>query len=350
MTGVSDESEFEDLLMTTSYTMIASELPVEREMDTEPDRWIREAGYQLDHMCTLLTSVIDEFPGPVEEVMKLQKLQTSMSLMKTGADTIHSFADEYNVAGVRANGYWSCLRIGAKLTAIFSRKHSANLECNRIEAVLKDEEIRHIMEYFSVSVGVLLQLRADSISGMDDADFSSNKLIASSTEMFVELFSFLLAQEDHLVATMYGSYCGFWLDNMARYTMVLFVTMIAMAVRPGSALRCLYDPQHRGLVLASLVKTADVAYVKRMGALPELPIYRSLLPALLYGFKPRKRFEFFFPRQSKWVISLRSYKLEKHYDNSMRFSTYRKTRVRLFLHEDSNEKPNKEGKCIFHCQ
>lgn len=319
-------------------------------MDSDPDKWVRVAGHQLDHMCTLLTSIIDAFTGSAEDKAKLQKLKSSMMLMQTGAETIHSFADEYNVCGVRANGYWSCLRIGSKLASIFSRKHMTNLQNNQIDALLEDEEIRDIMEYFAISVDVLLKLRADSNSAISDTDFDGKKLLASSTEMFIELFSFLLSQEDHLVATMYGSYCGFWLDNMARYTMVLFVTTIAIAVRPRSALRCLYDSRHRGLVLASLVKTADVAYVKRMGALPELPIYRSLLPALLYGSKPRTRGEFFFPRQSKWIISTKSYKLEKHYNNSIRFSTYRKTRVRLFVHEDVNEKANSHGKCILHCQ
>lgn len=320
------------------------------EMDHDPDLWVRDAQQQLAHMGTLLTCVIEAQTGRTEDVNKLEKLKNSLFVIKTGAEKIYAFADEYNVSDVRANGYWSCLRIGTKLTNIFFQKHVANLQCNRIDAVLKDEEICHIMEYFSVSVDVLLQLRADSISEVRETSCPSNKLVASSTEMFIDMFSFLLAQEDHLVATMYGSYCGFWLDSMARYAMVLFVTTIAMAVKPRSALRCLYDARHRGLVVASLVKTADVAYVKRMGSLPELLIYRSLLPALLYGFKPRTRHQFFFPRQSKWIISLRSFKLEKHYSGSMRFSTYRNTRVRMFLHEHPNAKPNNEAKCIFHCQ
>lgn len=320
-------------------------------MDPVPDQGVRDAGQKLEHMCSLLTIIVNEFDGSVEDSVKLRIFRDSLSVMKTGAETIHAFADEYNVAGVRANGYWSCLRIGYKLTEILFKKHSVNLEKKQVAAVLKDDEIRHIIQYFACSVDVLLKLRQDSVSSANpDEGSPESNLIASSTEMFVELFSFLLSQEDHLIATMYGSYCGFWLDNAARYAMVLFVTTIAVAKSPQSAFRCLFDARHRGLVLADLVKSADVAYVKRMGMLPEFRIYRTLVPALLYGSKPRKRDEFFLPRQSKWIISPQTYKLEKQYDNDMRFSTQNKTRVRLFLHEDANESENSDGKCIVHCQ
>jgi hypothetical protein len=302
-------------------------------------------------MCSLLTSIIEEYDGSPDNKAELQTFRNSIEVMQNGAETIRSFADQYNVSGVRANGYWSCLKIGYKLTDILYNKHGENLEKKQIAAIIKDEETRHIVQYFACSVEVLLKLRQDSVSSIDqNADSPDYNLIASSTEMFVDLFSFLLSQEDHLIATMYGSYCGFWLDNTARYAMILFVTTIAIAKRPGSAVRCIFDARHRGLVLADLVKSADVAYVKRMGALPELPIYRTLVPALLYGSKPKKRDELMFPRQTKWIISSETHKLEKHYNDSMRFSTKIKTRVRLFLHEDAAEKQIADGNVIVHCQ
>lgn len=82
-------------------------------------------------------------------------------------------------------------------------------------------------------------------------------------------------------------------------------------------MRCLYDPEYRGLVLAKLIKSADVDYVKMMGSIMEWRIYKRVLPSLLYWNQPVRIEELHVCRQRRWILSAHNVKVI-HFDRPQR--------------------------------
>lgn len=213
-------------------------------------------------------------------------------LILQAAPEVITWAKQYDYGNHRANGYWSLIKMAIKLGRLVLDKY------RNVENPQVDHNLELLLDYAMIALKVLRVMREDS----EKNDFS---LIASSQRQFVDLFSLLLSIDDEMVAAVYGRYCGFWLCDQARLTSTLVVTLLALGARGmcGDAVRCVIDPEYRGLVLAQLVKGADVQYVKAMGSLMEWRLYKNALPSLLYWNQPVRVKELHLPRQRKWVVS-----------------------------------------------
>lgn len=341
--------------------------------------------HELDMLCYKIYDAVetrqDTYDGPIPKDVLLDLVDTLKGL-QSGARLVAGFAHQYDYQGIRANGYWSCLKIGLELGKIFDRKYGKDLDP---EEILKDQELLTLAKYFTIALGVLITLREDSVAqsttdhhpqiiertdgrrvSVDvNADAAYNilkdmPLIGSSKDLFVEMFSLLLSINDKMVGTMYGSYCGFWLGKMARYTTLTFVTTLAIFARPLSSFRLIVDPSYRGLILAKLIKSADVKFVKKMGSMADSLIYKSFIPFCLYGWSPNIQTTFYSPRQLKYIINTKTYQIDTKYHTKIKFTeelpigidnyslkNYRtKIRIRLFKQETMKEPSN--DKLIFH--
>lgn len=341
--------------------------------------------HELDVLCYRIYDAVevqkDTYDGPAPKEVLLDLVDTLKGL-QAGARLVAGFAHQYDYKGIRANGYWSCLKIGLELGKIFDSKYGDDLNP---EEILKDQELLTLAKYFTIALGVLVTLREDSVAqattdhqpqiltstdgrrvSIDingDCAFKLLKempLIASSKSVFVEMFSLLLSINDKMVGTMYGSYCGFWLGRMARFTTLTFVTTLAIFARPLSSFRLLVDPSFRGLILAKLIKSADVHFVKKMGSMADSLIYKSIIPFCLYGWSPNIQTTFYSPRQLKYIIDTKTHKIDTNYHSKIKFTdetpigienyctkNYRnKIRIRLFKQETMKEAPHE--KLIFH--
>lgn len=340
--------------------------------------------HQLDVLCYRIYDAVesqkDTYDGSTPKEVLLDLVDTLKGL-QSGARLVAGFAHQYDYQGIRANGYWSCLKIGLELGRIFDKKYGEDLNP---EEILKDQELLTLAKYFTIALGVLVTLREDSVAqtttdhhpqvlttadgrrvSVDinaDGAYKRMKdmpLMASSKTVFVEMFSLLLSINDKMVGTMYGSYCGFWLGKMARFTTLTFVTTLAIFARPFSSFRLMVDPSYRGLILAKLIKSADVHFVKKMGSMADSLIYKSIIPFCLYGWSPNIQTTFYSPRQLKYVINTKTFKLDTRYHSKITFTSetpigvenyslknYRnKIRIRLFKEETMKES---HDKVIFH--
>jgi hypothetical protein len=208
------------------------------------------------------------------------------------APEVIAWAKQYDYKEHRANGYWSLIKMAIKLGRVVIDKYRG------VQNPQVDHNLERLLDYATIALKVLRVLREDS-------EANGNSLITSSQRQFVDLFSLLLSIDDEMVAAVYGRYCGFWLCDQARLASTLVVTLLALGARGvcGDAVRCVIDPEYRGLVLAQLVKGADVQYVKAMGSLMEWRLYKNALPSLLYWNHPVRVKDLHVARQRRWVLS-----------------------------------------------
>ena len=136
------------------------------------------------------------------------------------APEVVSWAKEYDFNGIRANGYWTLIKIALKLGRLAIDKY------RNVKNPVFDHNLELLLDYALIAIDVLKVLRKDSIEN-PNSDNSVN-LITSDNKYFIELFSLLLNIDDKMVAAMYGRYCGFWLSNQSRLTSIMFVTALAI--------------------------------------------------------------------------------------------------------------------------
>ena len=119
---------------------------------------------------------------------------------------------------------------------------------------------------------------------------------------------------------------------------MFLVTVLAIGARGvnGDVMRCLYDAEYRGLVLAKLIKSADIDYVKSMGSLMEWRVYKQALPSLLYWNKPIRVREIKVSRQRSWVLSAHNVQV---------FELKRSTRN---LNDVAGNKDNDHVRCLLY--
>lgn len=136
------------------------------------------------------------------------------------APDIISWAKEYDYNGIRANGYWTLIKIALKLARLVLEKY------RNVDKPVIDHNLELLLDYALIAVDVLKVLRKDSIENPNDD--GTRNLITSDNKYFIELFGLLLSIDDEMVAAMYGRYCGFWLCNQSRLTSITFVTALAI--------------------------------------------------------------------------------------------------------------------------
>ena len=136
------------------------------------------------------------------------------------APDVIAWAKEYDYNGIRANGYWSLIRIAVKLAKLVVDKYRGQASPEKV-----DHNLELLLDYALIAVDVLKVLRKDSVENTRNGQRS---LTTSSNKYFIELFGLLLSIDDKMVAAMYGRYCGFWLCNQSRLTSIMFVTALAI--------------------------------------------------------------------------------------------------------------------------
>ena len=95
--------------------------------------------------------------------------------------------------------------------------------------------------------------------------------------------------------------------------------------------QCIYNPEYRGLVIAKLIKSADIEFVKRMGSLMEWRIYKHYLPSLLYWRHSLKIREFHVKHQRSWFLSACNVKVMRFERNrELQAKVGSKIRCRLY--------------------
>lgn len=95
-------------------------------------------------------------------------------------------------------------------------------------------------------------------------------------------------------------------------------------------MQCIYDPEYRGLVIAKLIKSADISFVKMMGSLMEWRIYKHYLPSLLHWRHSLKISEFYVKHQRNWFLSACNVKVMRFEKANELQSNGNKIRCRLY--------------------
>lgn len=113
------------------------------------------------------------------------------------APEVIQWAKEYDYKGVRANGYWSLIKIAIKLGRLVIDKYR---HCTNIQEV--DSNLELLLDYSLIAIDVLKVLRKDSVEN-PNPDQTVN-LITSDNRYFIELFGLLLSIDENMVAAMYG--------------------------------------------------------------------------------------------------------------------------------------------------
>ena len=181
--------------------------PVPDDEDPEIDEFVRE----INQVAAELYELLKDHPHWCNKFLVIHQL----------APDVISWAKEYDYNGIRANGYWSLIRIAIKLAKLVIEKYRgevspASVDCN----------LELLLDYALIAVDVLKVLRKDSVES--NPRNGTRSLITSNNKYFIELFGLLLSIDDKMVAAMYGRYCGFWLCNQSRLTSMLFVTALAI--------------------------------------------------------------------------------------------------------------------------
>ncbi|RWS12668.1 hormone-sensitive lipase-like protein [Dinothrombium tinctorium] len=273
--------------------------------------------------------IVDDFPQLTNNLRELQK----------GAHELAVWALDYDHNNIQANGYWSALRIGTNLGRLLKEKYQAVREGRELPPKEIDETLILLSDYFAVALDVLKQLRDDSVA-------NGLELHTSSVEYFVDLFGILLTLDEKMVASMYGKYCGFWLCPGSRNIMITCTTAFSVLADGFSNIfKCVFNSDYRGLVLAKLIKSADISFLKKLGFLMELPVYTTFLPYLLYGNTPEIRRELRIERQKEWSISTLNKKVHRSFDHMQWRNLKSKTiRCKFFQAQGSHHES-----LVFHC-
>ncbi|RWS26358.1 hormone-sensitive lipase-like isoform X2 [Leptotrombidium deliense] len=284
-----------------------------------------------------LDAMLDELYPYIVEVHP--KLTTNLKQLQKGAHSIAIWAVDYDHGTLQANGYWSALRIGLNLARLVESKYQHLRGTKDISGIEIDHTLLLLTDYFAVALDVLQRLRDDSVA-------NGLELQASSVSYFTELFTVLLTLDESLVASMYGKYCGFWLCPGSRNIMITCVTAFSVLSDGFSSIfKCIFNSEYRGKVLAKLIKSADISFLKKLGFLMELPVYTSLLPYLLYGNSPQVRRQLRIERQNEWYLSICNKKVSRSVDH--RHHVYRKSKyVRCKLIRAQG--PHRQS-LVFHC-
>lgn len=95
-------------------------------------------------------------------------------------------------------------------------------------------------------------------------------------------------------------------------------------------MQCIYNPEYRGLVIAKLIKSADISFVKMMGSLMEWRIYKHYLPSLLYWRHSLKISELHVEHQRSWFLSACNVKVMRFEKNNELQNNGDKIRCRLY--------------------
>lgn len=288
------------------------EIKIENEDDDpEIDDFVKE----VNQVATELYELLKDYPHWCNKFLIIHQI----------APDVISWAKEYDYNGIRANGYWTLIKLAVKLARLVIEKY------RNVKNPVLDENLELLLDYALIAVDVLKVLRKDSIEN-PNKDNTCN-LITSDNKYFIELFGLLLSIDDKMVAAMYGRYCGFWLSYQSRLTSMTFVTALAIGSRGlnSDVMQCLYNPEYRGLVIAKLIKSADISFVKMMGSLMEWRIYKYYLPSLLYWRHSLKISEFHVKHQRNWFLSACNVKVMRfEKNNELKQSNLNKIRCRLY--------------------
>lgn len=94
-------------------------------------------------------------------------------------------------------------------------------------------------------------------------------------------------------------------------------------------MQCIYNPEYRGLVIAKLIKSADISFVKMMGSIMEWRIYKNVLPSLLYWRHSLKISEVHVENQRTWFLSACNVKVMR-FEKSNKLQSNATIRCRLY--------------------
>lgn len=187
-------------------------LPVELDLkvDSDEDAEIDEFVKEINLVAAEIYELLKDHPHWCNKFLIIHQL----------APDVVSWAKQYDFNGIRANGYWTLIRLALKLARTVIEKY------RHVKNPVVDQNLELLLDYSLIAVDVLKVLRKDSVEN-PNKDGSLN-LITSDNKYFIELFGLLLSIDDKMVAAMYGRYCGFWLCNQSRLTSIMFVTALAI--------------------------------------------------------------------------------------------------------------------------
>ena len=188
-------------------TLLLGELEIKAHDDEQPE--IDEVVQEINQVAAELYELLEDHPHLCNKFLVFHQL----------APDVISWAKEYDYNGVRANGYWSLIRIAIKLAKLVIEKYRG------IRRPTVDHNLQLLLDYILIAFDVLKVLRKDSVA---NATNGTPSLVTSHNRYFIELFGLLLSIDDKMVAAMYGRYCGYWLCNQSRLTSMLFVTALAI--------------------------------------------------------------------------------------------------------------------------
>ena len=210
-----DEQPVKGLALTHQFVETEAEpLPCALEISVrndEEDPEIDELVQEINQVAAELYELLKDHPHWCNKFLIIHQL----------APEVIAWAKDYDYNGVRANGYWTLIRLAIKLARLVVEKYRG------VRNPVVDQNLELLLDYSLIAVDVLKVLRKDSVENPNPTDGSLN-LVTSHNRLFIELFGLLLSLDDKMVASMYGRYCGFWLCNQSRLTAIMFVTALAI--------------------------------------------------------------------------------------------------------------------------
>ena len=171
------------------------EIKVDNEDDDpEIDEFIKE----INQVAAELYELLKDYPHWCNKFLIIHQI----------APDVIAWAKEYDYNGIRANGYWTLIKIALKLARLVVDKYT------NVKNPVIDQNLELLLDYALIAVDVIKVLRKDSIEN-PNADNTCN-LITSDNKYFIELFGLLLSIDEKMVAAMYGRYCKFESSSFVR--------------------------------------------------------------------------------------------------------------------------------------